>query len=275
MKSTILLAALAVAAPACAEPFQLVNNRMFIPVTVNGVAVEALLDSGAEGSILDPKLSVAAKLGEGEEVELKGSGGTQKARFVEGVTVVALGTTLNDREMVISELSDLSRRLAGRDVQMILGRDLFDAGRIRIDYRLGDVSMVGPDEQIAGTQLPLVEDHGVEAFPLTIAGHEVKVEFDTGNGNDPLISKALAAALELKPVGTKKGGGLGGELERQLVELPPFDLAGRHYEKIVAAVDEQSNAADLNFGTSILKDFLIVADFPGKALYLASGQASE
>lgn len=269
MKAYLISVAALIAAPASAEPFALVNDRIYIPVDVNGHSTDALLDSAAEASILDPATSKAVGLGEGEAVELKGSGGTQIAHFLSGVTVRALGTELKDREMVVSDLSGISKRLAGRTVNMILGREMFDAARIRIDYAAQDVRTVSADEKVDGVRLPLVKDHGVEAFPLAIGGHEAKVEFDTGNGSGPMISRALATQLGLKSVGKKKGGGLGKEIERDLVVLPSFTLAGKRYRKVVAAVDDQATAADLNFGASILKDFVVTADFKGRALYLA------
>lgn len=269
MKFQMLAVAALMAAPASAEPFDLVNDRIYIPIEVNGHSTDALLDSAAEASVIDQVTSKAIGLGEGEAVELKGSGGSQVAHFLSGVSVRALGQELKGREMVVSDLSGISRRLAGRTVHMILGREMFDAARIRIDYAARDVRTVSGDAAIDGVRLPLVEDHGVEAFPLSIGGRDVKVEFDTGNGSGPLISRALASQLKLKSIGKQKGGGLGKEVERDLVLLPSFTLAGKRYRKIVAAVDDQATAADLNFGTSMLKDFVVTADFANRALYLA------
>lgn len=271
MRLLLILAAMA-AAPAAAVPFELTNDRMYVPVVVNGYPTTALLDSGAEATVIDSATSQAAGLGKGEAVVLKGSGGTQIAHFLGGVTVRAFGLELKDREMVVSDLSDVSKRLAGRPIPMILGRELFDAGLVRIDYAGRDIGLLDAGTAPEGVRLPLTTVHGIEAFPLRLGDRDVQVEFDTGNGSGPLISRALADTLKLKPIGKKSGGGLGGAVERQLVELPPFTLAGRDYRNLVAAVDELPNAADLNFGTSILKDFVVTADFAGHVLYLAPAQ---
>ena len=261
---------LAVAAPAAAEPFVLVNGRLFIPVTVNGHASEALLDSAAEASIIDPALAERAGLGAGEEVELKGSGGTQKARFVSGVDVVALGVKLEDREMVVSNLSDVSQRLIGRATPMILGREMFDADRVRIDFRNSDVRVMRADEESEGMRFALTQVHGVEAIEVRLGSLAVKAEVDIGNGSMPLVSRKVADALKLKPVGRKAGGGLGGSIERDVVRLPDFELAGRVHSGVLAAVDELPNAGELNIGTSVLKQYLVTADFSARALYLAA-----
>ena len=46
-------------------------------------------------------------------------------------------------------------------------------------------------------------------------------------------------------------------------------VAGRTFRNVPAAIDDQPNANDLNVGTSILKEFLIVTDFKQRAVWLA------
>ena len=59
---------LLLATPAAAEPLIVDHGRLFISARVNGVQTEALLDSGAEASLLDPALAREAKLEPGEKM---------------------------------------------------------------------------------------------------------------------------------------------------------------------------------------------------------------
>lgn len=254
---------------AVAAPFQLFNDRLFIVATVDGHQTDALLDSAAEVTIIDPKLAETARLRAGSDVELKGSGGIQKARFVSGVDLAALGVSLSNREVVVSDLAEVSSRLIGRPTSMVLGREIFDAARLLIDFEKRDVRPLSDGETARGTRLALTSVHGVEAIDVRLGQTFVKAEVDIGNGSMPLVSRRVANALNLKPVDRKTGGGLGGTVERDIVQLPDFELAGQMHRGVLAAVDDLPNAGDLNLGTSILKQYVVTADFAGRSLYLA------
>ena len=130
------LALLCVAASAQAERLKVYNGRLFIPATINQVETEALLDSGAEATLIDQLFAAKAKLPEGTPRVIKGSGGSAHARIVEGVTVGALGVELHPDAVVVLDMTDLSDRLIKRPTQVIVGRELFDAARLRIDIGL-------------------------------------------------------------------------------------------------------------------------------------------
>src|ERR1044072_8776874 len=100
------LALLCIAASAGAEPLKVYNGRLFITVKVNGVATEALLDSGAEGSIFDPAFAAKAKFPTGTPQVITGSAGAEPARIVEGVTISALGTEIHPEAVVVLDLTD-------------------------------------------------------------------------------------------------------------------------------------------------------------------------
>jgi hypothetical protein len=255
----------ATAAPA--DPLVFHNGRLFVQVKINGTATEALLDSAAEASIVDPKLAAAAKLPEGQAVDIRGSGGEAKARFVEGVTLEMLGQKVPNDAVVVSDLTELSGRLLKRPTQMIVGREAFDAMRLAIDIQGGTVAVASGDP--AGTKLPLTEHAGVEAIPVTVGATPAQAEFDVGNGSDVMVSRAFATKAGLKVTGKKPGGGIGGELLRDTTVIPALTVAGVTYKQVPASIDDQPNANDLNIGTSILKDFLIVADFKQRAVWLA------
>ena len=95
---------------------------------------------------------------------------------------------------------------------------------------------------------------------------------DFGNGTGVMIGKELAAQMGLKSVGKMKGGGIGGEIERDVVILPELTFAGRTFRNVEASVDATSSRAELNIGTPILKYFVVTADFKGRAAWFQTAE---
>jgi predicted aspartyl protease len=267
MKHALLFASVLIASSARAEPLIVDNGRLFIQAKINGVATEALLDSGAETSLVDTRLAAEAKLPAGEKVQLKGSGGEQEVSVVSGVRIEALGQVIPAAEIAVLDLTDLSNRLVKRPTRAIVGREVFDAAPIRIDLAHSDVRALGKKDVPKGMRLPLTGHGGIETVPVTLGKEKAQAVVDFGNGTGVMISKELAAEMGLKPVGKMKGGGFGGEIERDVVILPKLTLAGRTFRNVQAGVDETSSRAPLNVGTPILKNFIVTADFKGRSAW--------
>lgn len=267
------IALLALAGSAQAAPVALVNDRLFIPATVNGTAVEALLDSGAEMSVLDNQFADRLKLASNVGEDAKGSGGgSVKARFAPNVDIVAGGVALSDRMVAIIDLEDVSARLVKRPVAMIVGRDYFDGGRVRLDLAAGSIEPVGRDAPPRGTRLDLVTRKGIETMSVSIEGAaETRADFDLGNGSEVIIGRAYAERLGLtapnRIIERRAGGGLGGSVEREIVVLKSLVVAGEKFENVPAAIDPRAEA-DVNVGTAVLKEFRMTIDFPQHALWL-------
>ena len=256
------------ASAADAEHFTLANHRLFIRAQVNGVRTEALLDSAAEESIVDPAFAATAHLPLGEAITIKGSGGPAQAHIVEGVELEALGVIMHPDALVVTDLGDISRRLAGRPVLAIVGRELFDSARLTIDFRSRTIETASSTSVPAGVELPLTRHSGVEAIPVTADGVRAQAEFDLGNGTEVLISRPFSKRLHLKPIGMSVGGGIGGAHRRTLVQLDRLVVAGLTFRNVRAAIDDHPNANDLNVGTRILDSFRITTDFASRRVWL-------
>jgi hypothetical protein len=266
VKHFVLLVLAAVPSAACADPLLVQHGRLFVQTRINGVATEALLDSAAEASLVDPKFAGAAHLPAGQEITIRGSGGEAKARIVEGVTIELLGQRVPVEAVIVSDLGDISTRLVKRPTQAIVGREVFDALRLAIDIERGTINLASAAPE--GLKLPLTDHAGVEAIPVMVGSIPAEAEFDLGNGSEVMVSRAFAQKAGLKVTGRKSGGGIGGEVIRDTTSLAVLTVAGVSFRDVAATIDDQPNANDLNIGTSILRDFLITTDFKQHAVWL-------
>ena len=259
--------------PQSAGRLEVRGNRLFLPVTVNGTRVTGLLDSGAEMSLVDDGLAARAGLRLAGAEAVKGTGGTAPVRFSSGVDLAAAGVELPGRTVAVMDLQDIIDRLLGRPVDIVLGREFFDAGRIRIDIEKGEIAAVPADREPAGTRIPLRTAEGIETLPAAVEGRPpVHADFDLGNGSEVLVGRAYAESIGLTAPGRiverGKGGGIGGAVERDIVILSSLTVGGRTFRNVRAAIDPSGNAADLNLGVSVLRHFIITTDFARQALWL-------
>ena len=266
------LMALAAFSVAHAAPLEFHNNRLFVSVTINGVKAEALLDSAAEMTFVDSNLAARLKLlPEGGETA-KGSGGEIQVQFAKGVDIEAAGVKLPDLTVALLDMTDLSKRVVAKDLQIILGREFFDAGRVHIDIEGRTIERVDPTIEPKGIRMPLVSARGIESFPCIVEGVATRADIDLGNGNEVLIGRAFAQAHGLlapgRVVERKSGGGIGGSVDRDIVVLKSLEIAGTRIENVRAAIDPQSSAGEVNVGTSVLRQFDLVIDFPAHAVWV-------
>jgi hypothetical protein len=267
MRTTLLFVWIVLGSAASAEPLIVDHGRLFITARINGVQTEALLDSGAEASLFDPALATEAHFAPGEKVTMKGSGGEQTVTVVPNVKIEALGRTIPAAEVVVMDMTDLSSRLIKRPTRAIVGREIFDAGPIRIDLARFAVQALDEGAVPRGVKVPLTGHNGIETVPVTLGAESAQAVLDFGNGTGVMIGKELAEKLKLKVIGKLKGGGIGGEIERDVVNLPVLTLAGKSFHDVEASIDETTSRAELNIGTPILKHFVVTADFKGRSAW--------
>ena len=178
---------------------------------------------------------------------------------------------LREQTVAIVDLGDISRRLVHGSVDVVLGRELFDAGPLLVDIQAGRIGPVMGARR--GVRLSLSEANGIERLPISIeGGPSVQAEFDLGNGGDMLVGLTYAKRAGLltdgRPLGKVSGGGLGGAQSRIRLTLRSVTVAGRVFRDVVAVVDPNANASDANIGVAQLRAFQIVADYPGRSIVM-------
>jgi len=261
---------------AAAEELRVTGNRLFIPVRINGHAMEALLDSGAEMTLIDAAAAARLGLTASGTAEARGTGkGTQKVQFAQNLEIAAAGVVMKGRTAAVMDLSDISARIVGEPVAVVLGRDLFDAGRFYLNIEEARFEKVSAARRPKGMRLPLNDHRGIKQIPVRIEGHApVWADFDLGNGSGMLIGRKYADAngllSENRLIGTREGGGIGGAVTRQIVRVKSIEIAGKTVRKIEAAIDPAPDASDANVGVALLRRFEMVIDFSANAVWLTA-----
>ena len=191
---------------------------------------------------------------------------------LENLSVAALGVRLEGLTIAVLDLSDISNRLVGRPVHFIMGRELFDRERLAIDIEEGRIEVISREPTPAGVELKVTNLQGLATVKARVNGVEADADFDLGNGSGVLIGKAFAEELgllnELSALERRKGGGVGGEVERAIVRLATLEIAGETFHDFEAAVDETDSAGALNVGVGLLRKFRITTDFSESRLWL-------
>lgn len=264
-----IAAATLLSVPLNAEDLRVEGDRLLVPVDVGGTRIEALLDSGAEVTVFDRATADQIGIGRGKEVEARGTGaGSVAAELVQDVSVTVLGRDIAIPTAAVIDLSDVGARLLGRPMPMVLGREFFDAGRVLIDIDRARLEWLPDSAMPTGERIPLSTEHGIETFPVRFGRSDtVNVDFDLGNGTGLLVSEALARKLNLAPVGVEPGGGIGGAAPRTVVYVPELSIAGRSFCHVRAHVVPGLQVAG-NVGVGLLRQFVMVTDFPGRAVWL-------
>ena len=101
-------------------PFEMVAGHIALRVKVGGRDTLALLDNGANISLIDPTYAAALGLKLGAPMSATGNSGSQEGRFVPGVTVQAGGLTLSGLTALSLDTSFLTR-VAGQPLVFFLG----------------------------------------------------------------------------------------------------------------------------------------------------------
>jgi predicted aspartyl protease len=155
---------------------------------------------------------------------------------------------------------------------MILGRELFDAARLRIDIERRELAVMDEKAEPRGVRFELETVNGIEVFPIRVEGEPVRAAFDLGNGSNVLVggpdAQRRGFLTDGRAVTKEAGGGLGGETQRSVFTLRTLEIAGVTLRDMAAALDAGDSATDLNVGISVLRHFVITTDFRAHALWL-------
>jgi predicted aspartyl protease len=261
------------------ESKRVFTGHIIVHPTVQGKDVGwFLLDSGAGGMVIDPK--VAEELGAKKfgELNVGGVGGVTQSGFYT-VKGFSLGpATVGEMNFIGLDLSQIGM-IFGEKIAGIVGFDFFRRATVEVDLVDGRVAVYSPHAygNSRAKWERLVLDGRHPTIPAEFEGHKGQFRLDTGaNGtvtfNAPTVERLKL--LEERQVRDTGLAGVGGMIWVKTGKLKYFLLGGKRFEEIETTfATEKQGIFGMDFlagniGQDLLKPFRVVLDYPNERLAL-------
>lgn len=282
-------------------PFKFINNLIFIPLKVNGVELNFLLDSGVEETILfglDDKKEVS--FFNVEKIELKGLGSESS---VEGLKSTNNTLEINGYKstnhlfyVVLDQTFNLSSHI-GIPVNGIIGFTFLKNNLLEINYNRKRIT-VFKDTQKHKKRI----EKKFEVIPISIEKSKpylngsvvvdsdeipVKLLIDIGNGDALWLFDNESKDIKVpnKNFLDYLGKGFSGDIEGKRAQIKKFIFSKFEFKKPIVAFPDSISIKHVkmvenrsgSIGSEIMKRFLVVFDYENSILYLKKnrGFASE
>lgn len=273
------LAAIGWAGPAGAAgraKFQIQAGKIVAPVMLNGQAVDALIDSGAQLSAIDSSYAKARGLRSHGLFMGRGVQGRVWGSWADGLSVSIGGASLARLKVAVIDYEPLSRQL-GRPVQVVLGRDLFEAFVVELDFAAGALAL-HPRESFqapAGARLSSLKAvRGRMTTTLSVeGGAPVQALVDLGNDLPLILSPSgdTRRLVQRRPVSTALIGGYGSGAVGQVTTARYIVVDGLRIDEVPVNIAPRAIGFGANLGLPVLQRFHLWLDFGGRRMWLAPG----
>lgn len=198
--------------PAAVVPLRLVDNYPLVPASIAGRDVSLLLDTGAEGMLVEPAVAQSLHLPLRGMTRVFGTGGSRDAPLV-----LLPGLRVGDAAMpaLLAPVAPLPIDLrTDPPLAGLLGASLLSRFDVELDVPGGRLSLFLPGDCPVppGLVLPMQVSRAGEAFiPVRVNGRPLVAELDTGS-RATLLSLAAARALGLEmPTSANTAPGVDGQ----------------------------------------------------------------
>ncbi len=252
------------------------GGLLFAHVTIAGKTYQFLLDSGAQGIVLDTHVASELKLTPQGAMEIRGAERVAAQGIVETPEIQIGGVALPSH---IATVVDLGKIVDSAQIDGILGYPLFAAAEVRFNPDDGTVTIAKPGTLPAlGTKMDVDTDRQLPEVTASADHADARFVVDTGNSNEVLLFsnfiKTHPGLISFVGHGFVSNRGVGGSaaaVGTTLDELSigPFHLYNRYANIILATAGAFADRNDGgNIGYGVLKNFISTFDLADGVIYL-------
>jgi hypothetical protein len=273
-------------------PLILINNLVFIPIKVNGIELNFLLDTGVEETILfSLEDNPGVNFYNSEKILLKGLG-SEKA--IEGLkttnNILELDGAKSTHQLIYVILDqgfNLSSQI-GIPVNGIIGYEFFKDNLVRIDYASKKLTIYKHNVAIHNKL-----EKKFDVMPITVERYKpylmgkvfmndadvpVKLLIDIGNSDSVWLFQNLSDKIKVPAKNFEDflGKGFSGDISGKRARIKSFSFDKYVFKMPIVAFPDSSSIKSVrmvkgrigSIGGEILKRFSVVFDYKNAQLYL-------
>lgn len=271
------------AASPALEVKRIKTGQILVRPTINGHdAGWFIFDTGAGICCISTPQVSGLDLQENGSIQAKGVGGSKNAKLYNAKEMKLGAMTFKDHPLMEVDLAFLEP-LVGEKICGIIGYGVISKSVAEIDLAAPSLSLFDPTSYslAKGQWTPLTIQDRVPTVPGSFEGHAGIFRLDLGaNGSVTFHQPTVVKYDMLKDREIKdcKIGGVGGILAGKRGKVRSLELGGVKFENVEAefALEAKGTLAesskDANIGTDLLRQFVIITDYPNRRIGLIPKQ---
>jgi membrane-associated protease RseP (regulator of RpoE activity) len=262
-------------------PFELVDNRVFITCSIDGVPGFALIfDTGAGGLLLTPEAAarIHARTSASQPITGAGSGSLRTSQTkVNDVTIA--GINFGRMTAQVADLGAIRRGIGFSRLDGVLGYDVFDrfAVGIDMDHRLMTLSREPVAASPSARTTAFSIRQNLIEIPASVDGRNGMVVLDLGDRSSLTLFEPFARRngfYRAKPIvrNALTGFGVGGPIVASVLRTR-LDALGYSVPDVLTREPKPGGGGffagskwSASIGTGFLRRFNMIFDFPRKQL---------
>jgi len=273
-------------------PFQFINNLIFIPIKINDVELNFLLDTGVDETIL---LSLEDKgnvnLNTIEKIKLRGLGGQESIEALRSknniLTLKGLIDSNHRMFIVLDQSFNFSNHI-GIPVNGIIGFPFFENNLVEINYESKKIIIYKETKKSRRkinknfTSIPISIENNkpyIESI-LTIENNLIpaKLLIDSGNSDAIWLFQYLDKNIIIPKINFEDflGTGFSGDVMGQRARIQNFKIGAFEFSNPIIAIPDSNSIKSVSMvknrlgslGGDVLKRFTVVFDYKNKQIFL-------
>lgn len=271
-------------------PFKLINNLIFIPIKVNGVELNFLLDSGVEETIMfSMEEQKEISFNNVVKIKLRGLGSEEEIEGLKSTNNVLETHSLKSSTHLVYIILDQNFNLSshiGIPVNGIIGYKFFKNNLVEINYSKKKIYVYPNKESIKERlekkfkSVPISIERSKPYVTTTAVVDSVKISakllIDIGNSDAFWIFENNKIKLPKKNFPDFLGKGFSGDIEGHRAKIAKFSVDEFDFKNPIVAFPDSTSIRNVkmvpgrigSIGGEVLKRFTLVLDYADEKLYL-------